>query len=214
MNHVTVACVEWGDYLGRGTQYVRALASMVAANLVTPHRFVCLTDQPSRHPGIQTMQLTPGRIGWWNKLELFRPGIFAGRVLFLDLDSVITGPLDELVASKGIIHLSDWGWKMPVYGSGVMVWDAGEHAAIWVRDYPGLYSHHHGDQDWITRIGGWDRFPPQLARSYRYHCTEAVPEGCAVVSFHGEPKPHQVERIRNKPLAAIWADHADARKAA
>jgi hypothetical protein len=201
---ITVACVEWGDYLGRGTLYVRALAAMVADNLPEPHRFVCLTDQPARHPGIDCVELQPGRVGWWNKLELFRPGLFEGRVLFLDLDSIITGPLTELVESKGIIHLRDWGWTHDVYGSGVMVWDAGEHADVWICADPRRFGTYHGDQDFITELGGWDRFPPHLARSYRYHCKDIVPKGCAVVCFHGEPKPHQESRIANRPLQHLW----------
>jgi hypothetical protein len=207
---ITVACVEWGDYLGRGSVYVRALESMVSANLRQPHRFVCFTDDRTRHPDIDTVQLTPGRTGWWNKLELFRPGALSGRILFLDLDTVVVGSLDALAASPGIIHLQDWGWKKPTYGSGVMVWDAGEHADAWICADPRRFAAYHGDQDWLTELGGWGRFPPHLARSWRYHCREAVPRDCSVVCFHGEPKPHQLQgapRSAERLLAVVWRHH-------
>lgn len=200
-----VACVEWGNYQGIGRTYVRALRNMVAEHLSLDHRFVCLTDAPARHPHIETKTLTPGLRGWWNKLELFRAGQFepGDRIVYLDLDTIVVGPLVRLAASPGIIHLRDWGWKTDTYGSGVMVWNAGDHAHIWARRAESLKASYHGDQDWITHLGGWDRFPPALARSYRYHCKEAVPAGCSVVCFHGKDKPHQANR-----LGGAWSHYA------
>ena len=177
---ITVACVEWGNYEGRGEEYVAKLRSMVARNLKQPYRFECL-------------RLDIGLTGWWNKVALFRPGQFEGRVLYLDLDCVITGSLDELVERKGIIHLRDWGWTKNDYGSGVMVWDAGEHAEIWSRFTPDVPKQYRGDQDWLTHLGGWAALPaPPVLCSYRYHCKSGPPKGCAVVSFHGAPKPHSI----------------------
>jgi hypothetical protein len=162
---LTVACVEWGDYCGLGALYVRRLREMVARHLSLPHEFVCLTDRPAAHSGIRTAQLTPGATGWWNKLELFRPGLFSGRVLFFDLDTVLVGSIDGLAQRKGIIHLRDWGWTKNDYGSGVMCWDAGEHAEVWERR-AGAAERFRGDQDWLTAVGGWDSLPfPLLSRS-------------------------------------------------
>lgn len=176
---ITVACVEHGNYLGRGEEYVSKLRAMVARNLRQPHRFECL------RPNIGQ--------GWWNKVALFEPARFKGRVLYLDLDCVITGPLDDLVERKGIIHLRDWGWTKNDYGSGVMVWDAGEHGEVWTRFSSDVPKRFRGDQDYMTALGGWDALPsPPMLSSYRYHCKDGVPEGCAVVSFHGAPKPHEV----------------------
>lgn len=177
--NLTVACVNHGDYLGMGSRYVKTMRAMVERNLSLPFEFVCLTDIGD-FPG------------WWSKIELFRPGRFKGRVLYMDLDSVITGPLDELAESKGIIDLHDWGWKTHTYGSGVMVWDAGEHEEIFTLYSDEVPKHFNGDQDWITRLSGWKALPAQLCRSYRYHCMQAPPKGCVHVSFHGRPRPHEV----------------------
>lgn len=204
---ITVACVEWGNYLGRGAEYVSKLKAMVAKHLGSSHRFVCLTDDPGRHPGLtydECDQLAVpndswpadrwchGLVGWWAKLWLFARGRFTGRVLYLDLDSVIVGPLDELAASKGIIDLRGWGWDRDVYGSGVMVWDAGEHEEVLSQYTPSVPQRFEGDQDWITSLGGWDALPAPLVRSYRYHSVKAPPLGCSVVAFHGRPKPHEL----------------------
>lgn len=175
---LTVACVEVGNYLGRGTEYVAKLRAMVARHLSQPFRFECITqsDKP----------------GWWAKVDLFEPDRFTGRVLYLDLDTVIVGPLDALAESKGILHLADWGWTKNDYGSGVMVWDAGEHAEVWSRYTPNVPDQFRGDQDWMTHLGGWAALPKGLCVSYRYVSIVAPPLGASVVCFHGSPKPHEV----------------------
>lgn len=181
--------------MGHPQEYVAKLRSMVARHVSGPHRFVCLTDDPTRHPGIECQQLPSrekdGLSGWWAKCYYFSPGRFEDRVLALDLDTLITGPLDALVEHKGIIHLARWGWAKNDYGSGVMVFDAGEHEKVWKRYTAAVPHRFRGDQDWITWLGGWDALPDGLCVSYRYHCKDGVPPGASVVCFHGEKdKPH------------------------
>lgn len=175
---ITVACVNVGNYLGRGEEYVARLRAMVARHLSLPHRFECITA--SNKPG------------WWAKIDLFQPGRFTGRVLYLDLDTVIVGSLDELAQSKGILHLRDWGWTKNDYGSGVMVWDADEHEEIFERYDATVPTRFRGDQDWITHLGGWPALPKGWCVSYRYLSKVAPPAGASVICFHGQPKPHEV----------------------
>ena len=198
---VTVACVEVRDYLGRGAEYVERLRSMVARHLIgQPHRFVCLTDAPARHGGLPAEsihalptcdKLAQLLTGWWAKLYLFEPGRFSGRVLYLDLDTLIVGPLEPVVAQTGAVKLLDWGWDRDVTAGGHLVWDAGEHAEVWAGAElaPKRYA---DDQEYLTALGGWNRLPPALLRSYRYHCKSGPPAGCSVVAFHGRPKPHEL----------------------
>lgn len=191
---VTVACVEVGDYQGLGDEYVERLWSMCDTWLTEDHRLVCLTDDPSRHDCCETIPVRLGLPGWWSKIELFQPGQFDGRVLYLDLDTVIVNSLDELVKTKGIIHLDQWGWKEKVYGSGCMVWDAGEHQDIWERFTPDVMCRFRGDQDWITSLGGWEALPFPMVCSAKYHCKNGPPKGASVCCFHGPKKPHNDSR--------------------
>lgn len=184
---LTVACVNHGNYLGFGDRYVSTLHAMVKRNLSREFQFVCLKDE--------------GGPGWWSKIELFRPGRFSGRVVYIDLDSVIVGPLDELAESKGIIDLHDWGWKKHILGSGVMVWDSGEHAEVFTQYTQHVPERFRGDQDWITHLGGWPILPAHLCRSYRYDCVNEPPDGCVHVSMHGLPKPHE---IRDGWVPSAW----------
>lgn len=180
MADLTVAVVNHGNYLGLGDQYVNTMRAMVARHLRQPHEFVALTDEGEHG-------------GWWAKVELFRPGRFAGRVLYMDLDSVVVDSLDELADTPGIIDLADWGWKTHTLCSTVMVWDAGEHAEIFERFTPAVKDEFRGDQDWITHLGGWPILPKHLCTSYRYHSVRAPLPRCAHVSMHGRPKPHEIK---------------------
>lgn len=200
---LTVACVQVGNYYGRGADYVRRLQAAVQRHLRVPHRFVCVTDDAAALPGIECIdhELALGT-GWWQKIALFRPGRFEGRVLYLDLDTVIIRSIDALAACKGIIHLAHWGWKKNDYGSGVMVWDAGEHDAVWNCFGDDVPQHFRGDQDWLTHLGGWDALPFPLLCSAKYHCQPDPPRGAAVVCFHGPKKPHNDPRAW---VSEAWA---------
>ncbi len=91
-----VVCVNAGNYLKRGREYVEKLHRGTRKNL-TEFRFVCFTDDPEPYAdGITKKDLPqPELKGWWHKISLFKPGVMEDgeRVLFLDLDTVITGPL-------------------------------------------------------------------------------------------------------------------------
>merc|ERR1711871_504757 len=97
-----VVCVKWGTKYD--ASYVNKLASSVRRHLSVPHDFTCFTDDASSlDPGITARPL-PDAVpfhGWWFKAVLFssEAGLPLGaRVLYLDLDTVVTGCLDELAA--------------------------------------------------------------------------------------------------------------------
>src|SRR5690606_13652416 len=66
------------------------------------------------------------RRGWWAKMELFRKGLFDGPVLYVDLDSIVTGTLDPLVSDvRGFTMAHDFNLHAPpVPCSTVMTWNA------------------------------------------------------------------------------------------
>lgn len=200
---INVVCVRVGEKYGR--DYVAILHDMVKRNLDAEHRFWCLTDDPQPiHEEIGLIETTPDLPGWWQKLALFAPDMpwKDERVVYLDLDVAVVGRLDELVETRGIIR----DWHLPGYNSSVMVWDGGEHSAIWSLFAKVLIDELPGDQDWITsvdqlqdgdcmegatRVQKWEILPRDWCLSYRSHAAEFPPVGAKVVCFHGEPKPHE-----------------------
>lgn len=109
---VTVAavCRSGGPYTH---DHVEKLRRGVQRWLSCDHEFVCLDDMVLEHHWP----------GWWSKIELFKPGLFSGRVLYIDLDNVVLGPLDPLARTSGIVFLRDFFLGTP--STAVMAWDAG-----------------------------------------------------------------------------------------
>ena len=105
MTNLTVACV-----LRTGPdfrpEHVLALHNGVRRNLSIPYRFVCLTDQVAEVSklGIEARPLPHRWPGWWAKLNLFAPGMFAGPVLYFDLDSMVIGKLDDIAARDKVLE--------------------------------------------------------------------------------------------------------------
>lgn len=87
-----------------GPEYVNRLRGMIARNITPPFRLICFTDDGAGlHPDILVRPLpefdyeaprnTPGK---WPKSRLWGDlGDITGTVLFLDLDVVIVGDLDD-----------------------------------------------------------------------------------------------------------------------
>lgn len=76
--------------------HVQAMQRQVEQWAPKGTRFACLTDTDV--PGVECVPLWHDWPGWWSKLELFRPGL--GDFLFTDLDNVILGPLDDILAVR------------------------------------------------------------------------------------------------------------------
>lgn len=206
---LNVVCVKWGDRYPNA--YVHRLRDAVARSIKQPHRFICFTDN-ARDLECETRQLPIGLEGWWNKVALFSPGAqLQGRTLYLDLDVVITGSLDELVNREGSWIIKDW-WQ-PCFNSSVMLWDGGTKQHLWHELTHADVVRLHGDQDWITERGGdWQTFPSELCVSYKANnCQAGIPDGAIIVVFHGRPKPHEVnhewvERLWGRNLFEIGRD--------
>ncbi|MCC7347678.1 MAG: hypothetical protein IT538_09805 [Variibacter sp.] len=96
---LTVACVYRSGGKVYSARYVHVLRDMVARNLSLPHRFVCLTDDPAVET--ERIPLVTDWPGYWSKLELYRPGLFGGPVLYVDLDTIIHGSIDRLGQMAG-----------------------------------------------------------------------------------------------------------------
>ena len=222
---VNVVCLKWGTKYP--AEYVNRLYRMVSAHLTIPFRFVCLTDSSEGiTPGIETrpLEIDPAIKGWWYKLQLFRPQLhdLQGQVLFLDLDVVIVGSINELFTFEPgrfcIIRDLQPG---KVYNSSVFRFDIGSRTGIWdgfQADKAAIMARMHGDQDWISEVVTdavtWPTewvvsykrqcsaraarsygLPGRLLRRYGFLVTKGeavIPPGAKIVYFHGKPDPDDV----------------------
>lgn len=191
----TIACVlrSGRDF---GPEWVEALYAGVrqhAPDSWDAWRFVCLSDR-SDVPGFVPLEHDWPR--WWPKLELFRPDLFDGPVLYLDLDTLVVGDLTPFLGYRGdFAMLSDFGRPKDAQ-SGVMAWAPGPTSgAIW-RAFtadPRRAMRYRGDGEFIrAQVHGADRlqdlYPNQIV-SFKRHCRKAPPGGdVRIVAGHGRPR--------------------------
>lgn len=198
-----IVCVQTGNYLGRGVEYVNVLFDQVRRNLKagTAGEFVVFTDELATGylPEISQRVLPAGLKGWWAKLWLFAPGVFAegDRILYFDLDTLVVGSLDEIAAYQGKFAILGDFYRPGSLQSSVMAWTAGEMDHVWKAwDSLGRPELPGGDQQFIEsfcdRATIWQRLLPGTFVSYKVHCKPTPPKGAAVICFHGLPRPHDV----------------------
>lgn len=193
---VTVACCWWGWY---PPYYVTRLRDAIAANLALKHRFVCLTDRSEIPDGIGTLQLR-GRMlpGNLKLASLYHPDSgLRGRVVAFDLDSIITGSLDDICSYDGpfcvagdfntgepdgflrsfVAEDATWLWKQ--------AWTSARDEIT--REIP--YLRHELKQPDL-----WQNVVPRQVVSYKRHCAkyQRIPDNARIVSCHGKPKNEDV----------------------
>ena len=200
---LNVACVCVGTKYS--PEYVEILYAMVRRNLAggLRGRFSVFTDAPAAFKsmaGVQVREVPQGLEGWWAKLYLFSADAFpkGERVLYFDLDTVITGALDAIAAFDGRFAILRDAYRPTGLQSSVMAWEAGALTPLWEQwDKVGRPQLPGGDQQWIEEnlsrglIQTWQALYPGQFRSYKVECRNSVPKGTSVVFFHGFPRPHE-----------------------
>lgn len=165
---------------------VDALFRQVARNVREP--FEWIVHRTARWPG------------WWNKLAILET---PGPCLWIDVDSVVVGPLDEMIQplEPGVDIRIGRNWAQSGHGgcqSSVMYWENSRRILAQFEDSvidSGLW----GDQEYLTQLRDRgdivvDYFSERSLRSYKYHARPIgrIPDGASVVTFHGKPDPHEV----------------------
>jgi len=204
---LTVVCQLWGSW-GEPMQaeYVARLKAGVERHFSAPHRFICMTDTPSRVPeGVEMLPL--GCKGWrWNlrKMALYAPeNGLSGRILALDLDTIITGSLDDIASYRGRFAVLEDFYDKGRCGGGVISFEAGTLSddLYWpiVLDRFKVNALTRGsERKWYrAQMPGADfwqtMFPGQIV-SFKPKPSEmlsAVPDDARMVCFHGSPRPHE-----------------------
>ncbi|MFU8863385.1 MAG: glycosyl transferase [Rhodobacterales bacterium] len=242
MDPVNIICVKWGTKYG--PDYVNKLNSMVARNMTRPYRFVCLTDDPSgidpqieTHPlpaiGIPAFDAATGwtRLHGWLKVTVFAAPLYdlTGPTLFLDVDIVITGPLDPFFDPPGeFIVIKEWDKRDETGNTSVFRFTAGAHGdliAHLAQSLASAQSDYRNEQEFVTsyfsRQGKMSYWPAAWCVSFKRHCmhrglmgffkTARIPEGSKVVVFHGKPNPPEAIIGRSgkwyrRVLPVAWVD--------
>lgn len=231
---LSVVAWKWRGTRDYTSGHVNVLARAISANLSTPHEFVCVTDDPAGlDPGIRAVPLPAfehlrvrrGYPSCYVRLRAFDPEFAAQlgpRFLMIDVDAVITGRLDHLVARTEDFVI----WENPDrpgaihYQGGLMLMDAGARPQVWERfegeasrDITARRGLIGSDQAWITHClypgeASWTRadglaFGRDCKRGY-------PPPGACMVQITGSRKPwHPAFRVKHPGVWKHWSRYAD-----
>ncbi len=212
----TFICMKWGTRYP--ADYANRLWSAIQRNTRRPSRLVCYTDDPTDLAlGIEHFPLPPidlpEAIRWkgWRKISLWAPevaGIF-GTCLFMDLDLVITGPVDGFFdhdPAASYCVAENWSQKGDGIGNtSIYRFVVGSHPYVYdtlAKDADRLMRQFPNSQTYISRTikdqqfwpDDWcvsfkhsllPRFPLNLVMAPR------LPAGTRIVAFTGKPDPDE-----------------------
>lgn len=227
---LTVACVfkDGGTVYER--EHVTALYDQINKHIGVELKFVCLTDAARMNlPGTSIIPLHHRWPKFWSKIELFRPGLFDGPVLYFDLDTMIVGPIGDLVRGHKFTVLNNFNFPdKGRIGSGLMAWE-GDYSFLYhtfIKDPDGFMAFHvenesFGDQGFIqTYLDTYElwqtKYPGRIV-SYKKHCRgkrikgtgvhprtirylpDRVPKTASIICYHGQPRPWET---------SLWSEYA------
>ena len=210
------ACVCYGKKYS--TEYVQKLYNMVQRNTTLTHKFFIFTDNMDMkidgHVNIKMFPMVNLQ-GWWNKMQLFHPGVIEGTTLYMDLDVVITDNIDCFFTHEpeaDFVGMNDFNPDTKIFNSSVFRFEPeAMKDKLWqpfINDRE-RWLRYSGDQNVISEVilkhPETRSFPDSWTQSYkwydrsgtRYHKGKWTFEhnGESLVTvFHGEPNPHQSEQ--------------------
>ena len=221
---LNILCMKWGR--AYGADYVNILHRASRAHMERQFRFICLTDDPAGlDEGIEVfpvpdMGLPPERQahGGWPKLSVFAPKLYdlEGRLLFLDVDIIITGGLDVFFEhDAGVRLIREWpqlghilrGRRRLGGNSSVFAFEIGTQTQIYeafMADPRAAFAGFRNEQRFlVAHAREVDYWPQGLCLSFKSDLMRPVPvnficpprrlpKSARVVVFHGRPLPEEV----------------------
>jgi hypothetical protein len=207
-----VICISWGTKYGAA--YVNRLHAGVARNITPPFSFTCFTDDATDlNPAIVAEPLPPlevpmptGTKGIWPKARLWSAtlGGLTGPVLFMDLDLVVVGSLDDFFsfgAPDDVVLARNPNTPFERLGqTSIFRFPVGKLLPLqerFVADPQAVADTYSFEQRYVTREapGGVSFWPEPWVRHFRHHCARSlplnfflppkVPSGARVVIFPG-----------------------------
>lgn len=210
-------------------EHVNVLRRMVKRHFKAPHRFVCVTDDPSgiTEKGIELFELWPDLAdvrnpsgiknpSCYRRLRLFarNAGDWLGpRFVCLDLDCVIVGDMRPLWFRQDDFVI----WRSPTtggfYNGSMFMLRAGARPEVWTDFDPVISPRetrdarlYGSDQAWIGyKLGGqestWNADDGVYSYRVQVKPERQLPENARIVFFHGKPDPWDPE-MRSVPWIA------------
>lgn len=201
-------CIKWGDKYS--SEYVNKLLRGISKNTTKSFLFTCFTDNIEGITSSSYCEPLPYYTGdWHSKIGLYNQDLYnlEDQIFFFDLDTVITGDLNEIFEYRGdFILLRDF-YRKDGFGSGLMSWRPAAVNYMWKNFHGGKCRH--GDQGWCEEqyptADIWQEKFPEKIISYKVHIKDkgkqrnpnytkhpGTLDSSSIVCFHGKPNPHEI----------------------
>jgi len=185
-----IICMKWGTYYT--AEYVNRLYNMIARHTTPPFRLCCLTNEPEGiHPAVEirpcpVLELPPRmRNGGWRKVSLWAEQVadLTGEWLFLDLDIILTGPLDAFFQHQDESdYLVMRNYTTPgrrIGNTSVFRFTVGSHPEVLGRlleDPQAMRDRYSNSQTFVSNtIGQMAFWPDGWIRQFKVHCLHPWP---------------------------------------
>jgi hypothetical protein len=199
-------CLKFGTKYS--ADYVNKLFRGIERNTSKEFLFTCFTDNSSgitTEVNIEALPISTG--DWYSKIGLYNEKLYnkEDQIFYFDLDTVITGDLDEIFSYTGDFAILQDFYRPDGYGSGLMAWRPAAVNHMWTN-YTQGYKSRYGDQGWCEQqypgADLWQQMYPEKIISYKVHIVGkgrlrsrthtnniGTIESSSIVCFHGRPLP-------------------------
>jgi hypothetical protein len=156
-------------------------------------------------------------IGWWNKIQLFRPDLNFGETIYFDLDTIILKNIDELIISLRKTDGSLLMWETPknTPSSAIMYW-RNDLSKVWLD-----YEHQRqiiqekykflpliGDQGYIYEHENANLFNKLLDPNFfavsNYNSLNANDKSSILIFLGKNSKPNKAKFSNNEIIKNFW----------
>jgi hypothetical protein len=193
---LNIACVLKVQESKKGVIYseewVEKLFHQISRHLHTPFNFTCLSNVSTK---FNTIPLITESHSFWNKIELFRPNLFTGPVLYFDLDVLICKDITKVVNNFQSLNkfLMVKEPYQDIVNSSIMYWSG---------DYSYLYNNYVNNKDLLCEE--YKKVPRYGDQSYISENVEYdLIENYAPINFINW-KHHKIETPINDPSILIF----------
>jgi hypothetical protein len=207
---------------------------MFARNFSFEFDAYCITDKKfGLDQQYNAISSNPKLAGWWNKISIFNQKLRHKHTVYVDLDLLILGNLDEIVLhalqqDRQMACFADHiGWHDIKFGSALMIFEQDRLRWLYNEFEKSLESNQRevgGDQIWLGKrlddVLYLDEVFPNLVKSLKVDLAHSVKTSSNRISSielpkniekdflllncHGQPKPHQLNDIGWEPINEIW----------
>jgi len=212
---INIVCFKWGSKFS--AEYVNKLYNAVRRNVTLPHNFVCFTDDP-KGVECETKPFLTDLPSWWYIIGLFnKEHGFNDKVLYMDLDTVITDNIDHILSLDVDFAITEDFYRPKGLQTTFIMWKPEKYYFL----YDKLCTHLPKNPTPHANMGGTNGFVqnfvprkevtilqdifPEEFISYKVHIRDAhqrkknnLPGNlntAKVICYHGKPMPHDMRNL-------------------